>query len=226
MSQRSLSSWWVAGCTSAYARFPDEERLMSIQVKCPNASCGKVIEVKKELARRPSLCPACGTGLSIPESASGVDPMTSGSAGAGFWGTIESRSLALQMDAAARALFGVAILSLFLQMVSTFFRWVSISIGTFSVGVLGIDGAEGKLVFILALGVGIFAAVAFFKKPAVFTYSLYTGAGWGGLSLLWLGSLVLRAGSHAGLGLYLGVLASIGVASTFGFLAFRAAKQS
>lgn len=41
---------------------------MPIRVKCPNASCGKVMNVKDELAGKKGKCPGCGGVLPIPKA--------------------------------------------------------------------------------------------------------------------------------------------------------------
>src|SRR6266849_3190661 len=39
---------------------------MTIQVKCPNASCAKVLTVQEDFAGKKGKCPACGSELMIP----------------------------------------------------------------------------------------------------------------------------------------------------------------
>jgi hypothetical protein len=44
-----------------------------IKVKCPNADCGKVAQVKDEFAGKRAKCPACGTIMHIPNAAAPIE---------------------------------------------------------------------------------------------------------------------------------------------------------
>jgi len=44
---------------------------MSIQVKCPNADCGRTLSVSEELSGKKGRCPSCGTAFIIPGPAHG-----------------------------------------------------------------------------------------------------------------------------------------------------------
>jgi hypothetical protein len=206
---------------------------MSIRLECPNATCGKAIHVNEEYAGQAVKCQACGTVLKVPAAGAGpapanVNPTEAASApaaAASFWTIIERQCLASRLDALARNLFAGGLAALVLLAVSTFFNWVSISFGGFRVGTAGIQSGMGVLVFLLSLAAAGFAGFAFFKKPELFPYGIYGAGGWGALMSLYFLVQILRAGSLAGFGLYLGTLAALGTAAAFGTIVFRQVKK-
>jgi hypothetical protein len=52
---------------------PAEENAMTMQVKCPNGACGKVLTVQEEYAGKKGKCPGCGNEMTIPAAANGDD---------------------------------------------------------------------------------------------------------------------------------------------------------
>jgi hypothetical protein len=211
---------------------------MSIRLECPNGSCGKGLKVKEELAGKAVKCRACGTVLKVPGVSNGrddpqaepvgVDPVLAAAApvaAAGLWETIDRQCRANRLDATARNVLAAGLFGLFVLAISTLFSWVTMSFGGFQASVAGIQSAAGVLIFLLSLGAGGFALFTFFNKTEWFRHGHFVAGGWAALTFLYLVLQIFRAGSLAGFGLYLGVLAALGVGAAFGFLAFRQVKQ-
>jgi hypothetical protein len=207
---------------------------MSIRVECPNGSCAKNLKVKDEMAGKAVKCRACGTVLKVPAGAVNPGPQpgsavrefteaaSAPTATAGLWETIERQCRVNRLDSVARNVFGGGLVALFVLAVSTFFNW---SIGFIPFAIAGIQTASGMLVFLLSLAAGGFAGWTFFKKAEWFPYAIYAAGSGGVFIFLYLLVQVFRFSSLTGFGLYLGVLAALGVWSTFGYLAFRPLKK-
>jgi hypothetical protein len=203
---------------------------MAIQVESPQNSCAKSPKVQEEFAAPKAECPDGGTALNIPAAGPAPSPAAPApGAPAGFWQLIERQCRANRFDVLSRNLFAGGLAALIFLALSTFFSWLSLStrFGNFQIAasVAGIQTGMGVMIFLLSLAAGGFAAFAFFQKPEWFPLGVRVAAGWGGLTSLYLLVQIFRAGSFAGFGLYLGVLAALAAAATLGFLAVRQWKQ-
>jgi hypothetical protein len=188
------------------------------------------MNVQEEYAGQAVKCQACGTVLQVPATGAGpapanLNPVEAGPAPAaapGLWAAIERGCRENRLDVVSRNLFAGGLAALLLLAVSTFFSWLTLSLGPYRLlSAAGIQTPAGVLTLLLSLGAAGFAVFAFFQKPAWFVYAVYGAAIWGGLMFLYLLLQIFRAGSLAGGGVYLGVLAALGVGAAFGALAYR-----
>ena len=214
---------------------------MPITVTCPNPSCGQVCAVQDQYAGMQVSCPKCQTVFGVPAAAAPVAPVAAvpppvsmGAPGApmgpGFGGVMDNVAR-LAGDPLSKTLLLAGLGCMAGIILFVFLPWVSfgfsgnvggkgISIGGFSVS--GISIWWGVVTLLLTLGVaGFVAATIFMNRADLFQISILVAAGWSGLLALWRLINVIEAGSLSGIGLYLSLLASLGAAGTFGFMAFQ-----
>lgn len=150
-----------------------------------------------------------------------------GPPGQGF--DLDRAARTLGLDPTSRILYLAGLGCLALQVLFTFLPWVSISFGNVRASASGINTTPGVFQLLLALGVGGFAAfVLFAAQRNLLLGALWAGAGWGVLASLWRlvdisnTSGAAGVGGATGIGLILSLLASLGVAGTFGVLVVKA----
>lgn len=192
---------------------------MPIELKCANTACTTVMAVKEEHAGKSVKCPNCGTVTVVPSPsapaaaaaavvATASTPLPQAGAAAPAGGnvmeTIKSLAQATHLDdlglyALAGGLFALGVLVL-----STMLPPYSI---------------VGAFLFLVSVGVVGFVLVSFAKMHVFFEKAVYAAAGWGAFVFMVL--ILMMLATEVGIGSYLGLLASIGVAAAFGFLSYQ-----
>jgi len=151
-----------------------------------------------------------------------------GAQSAGFWAIIDRQSRVNRLEGVSQRLFYGGVVALAVLGLSTLLTWVNLSqvLGPLSLSqsVSGVQTTPGAFVLLLTIGTSVFLGITFFNKKELFLPSVYTAAGWGAVGFLYVLWKVLQLGAWAGIGLYLAVLAAIGVGACFGFLAVRLKK--
>jgi hypothetical protein len=184
---------------------------MPISVKCPNANCGKALKVKDELAGKKVKCPGCATVIAIPspEEPEVVEaPVEEPSAPAAPAPGLE-QATAIPVYVGLGGL-GLLAISCFLPWISLFgFNWLGIQSGFFG----------GILMLLLALAGGAGVAVGAFAQRNLLPLMLLGGILAGTYSFIWFIIFLIKAGSVAGIGIWLGLIAS---AAASGALTFAA----
>lgn len=189
---------------------------MPIEMKCTNASCTTVMAVKEEHVGRSVKCPACGTVSVVPAAstappppapvAAGGTPLPPEAAtpgGANLIDTIKNLCKDNNLDdlsayALGGGMFALAVLIL------------CIILPPYSI--------MGALLFVVNVGVTAFVLVSFVKMHVFFDKALFAAAGWG--AFVFMVFILMMLMSEVGIGSYLGLLASIGVAGAFGYLSY------
>jgi hypothetical protein len=219
---------------------------MPISVKCPNRTCGKTMNVKDQFAGKMGKCPACGTPVKVPaapqleELEEEVEQrLTPAPPAAGpDWGRVADAAPSDEekpvirrrpaMNDRNQTLLCSGMGALVVVAVSTFFPWVSVSIGGtgsamvrspalagFEASAKGVDFGGGVAVLVLSVGVAVFVAVAVFAQKVLIPASTWTAAGYSILCTLYLLVEFVRAFRSQGTPLF-SVSASPGLVSTWG----------
>jgi hypothetical protein len=213
---------------------------MPLAVTCP--SCSQLCQVEDQYAGMMVRCPKCGNIIQVPrpQAADGAlppvspipatsAPETTGSAGPGIMDAMRQAAASLGLDFRAGMLIYVGTGCFAAMVLATVLPWLSVPVfgGTESISKLGISLVFGWINIFFTVAAGGFVAAAFLalKKVNLFDYSLWSAAGWGLLASLWhLGNITSWG---AQIGLYIELLASLGAAGTFGFVACqRAVKKA
>jgi hypothetical protein len=138
-------------------------------------------------------------------------------------------------DIVTKMVLALGVFFLLVIAFSTLLHWVKIFAG----GITGISG-DGKIILILSVVLVIFTVISFFIKRFFSIMVLISGA-WGTVVFIWFGSIIWRVANvlsekdmldnpfaqmfasqiSPGAGLYVGLIASIGVSGSFVLYAVR-----
>jgi hypothetical protein len=202
---------------------------MPLAVTCP--SCSQLCQVEDQYAGAMVRCPKCGNIIQVPRlqdaeviPTSSVPatsaPADAGPAGPGLMDALRQTAATFGLDSLAFILICAGMGCFALMILATLLPWLTVvTFGGQSYSRLGITLVFGWINIIFTVAAGGFVASAFlaFKNAKLLEYSLWSAAGWGMLAALWhLGNVTAMP---ALIGMYVALLASLGAAGTFGFVA-------
>jgi hypothetical protein len=189
-----------------------ETLAMPITATCTNAACAKTLQVKDELAGKNVQCPACGTVMPIP----GLDhpavvelPRADGA--------VPPPLPALDQALAIPLYIGLG--GLGLLFLSCVLPWITVP---FFGSVLGVHYGSGIVLMLLALAAGGGLGFGAFGKREFLPLTLLGGAGTGTFGFITFFWFLIRVGSLAGFGIYIGLLASLAAAGALSFASVKA----
>jgi len=214
-------------------------------VKCPK--CGGVIQAPRPGEARPAearpaevpgsfgMAPAPALPPHPPLPTPATPPPTAApatpagpSAAQAFMADIDKTAKELGLDQLSKILVLSGLGCLALLALTVFFPWISLEgLGGASHTRLGITLASGLMTLIITLEITFFMVFYFFlvKKGDIFNLSVWAAAWWGSHATLWRLIEITQTSRATGWGQYIALIASIGVAVTFGFVAVQRMGQ-
>lgn len=192
---------------------------MPIELKCANTACTTVMAVKEEHAGKSVKCPNCGTVTVVPSPSAPAapaapvvatastplpEPGVAAPAGGNVMETVRALALATSLDDLGLYALGGGLFALGVLILSTMLPPYTII---------------GAFLFLVTVGVEGFVLVSFAKMHVFFEKAVYAAAGWGAFVFMVL--ILMMLATEVGIGSYLGLLASVGVAAAFGFLSHQ-----
>jgi hypothetical protein len=208
---------------------------MSINVRCPNATCATALSVKDTLAGKAIKCPACGATLQVPEQAADVVAVDGNQAGAApSAGALLAKVKALGLDNLSLYLFLGGLGALLLLILCVFLPWISVG-GEVTVRGAGVEISGnvptvtrggfrypgGQVILLFTIAVLAYCIIAFLAQPKLFQSSLFAAAIWSIQAVVIMLIQMFHISSVAGFGFYLSFLMAMAAAGTLGFVAFQ-----